>query len=113
MKYILKGTEPAEFIDWKNQANEDWTPSYEILQAPEKEILHTALMAEQGYLCCYCGKRIDERTESHIEHLIPQCIAKDLELEYSNLLASCNGSSEHIVVIKKIIGMMNRTLLLR
>lgn len=93
MKYIIKGVEPAEFVNWKNQANQDWVPSYADLRGHEKNVLHISLLTEQGCLCCYCGQRISDRTESHIEHLIPQSVNKDLELEYTNLFASCHGSN--------------------
>ncbi|MDM8565414.1 hypothetical protein QUF74_07150 [Candidatus Halobeggiatoa sp. HSG11] len=54
MKYINKGKEPIEFAEWKGLANENWQPSYDDLQNPEKTIVRTALMEEQGYICCYC-----------------------------------------------------------
>ncbi len=69
-------------------ANADWHPTYAALQNPEKRDLHDALLAEQGYVCCYCGRSID-RDDSHIEHFRPQEGHDELALEYSNLFASC------------------------
>lgn len=88
MKHVVKGIEPQPLLDWKAHANEEWTPSYDKLQNPEKRALHEALLSEQGFVCCYCGGRID-RGSSHIEHFRPQEAHADLELEFANLHASC------------------------
>jgi uncharacterized protein (TIGR02646 family) len=73
--------------------NEDWKPSWDELRAPEKPDVHEALLREQGFICCYCGMRIN-RKSSHIEHLKPRTTYPELALEYGNLLASCQGESE-------------------
>lgn len=88
MRRVRKLADPEFFSAWKNQANEDWTPSYSDLRAPEKPQLHESLIAEQRGLCCYCGRTIDSST-SHIEHFRPQERFGDLALDYSNLHASC------------------------
>ncbi|MFB2880434.1 retron system putative HNH endonuclease [Floridanema aerugineum] len=94
MKYIRKGKEPEEFTNWKNLENDDWKPNWDDnFQAPEKPIVHEALLKEQGYLCCYCGMGIN-RKNSHIEHLKPRTNYPDLALDYTNLIASCQGESE-------------------
>lgn len=93
MKRVIKGTEPASLIQWKALANEEWTPSYSILRNPEKQAVHQSLLHEQGNVCCYCGNTITLST-SHIEHFRPQCDFEDLDLEYSNLHASCQGETE-------------------
>ncbi|MBD2182404.1 TIGR02646 family protein [Planktothrix sp. FACHB-1355] len=94
MKYIRKGEEPEEFTNWKNLENDDWKPSWDDnFQAPQKPVVHQALLREQGYICCYCGMRITRET-SHIEHLKPRSIYPDLALDYTNLMASCQGESE-------------------
>lgn len=94
MKYIQKGEEPEKFTIWKALSNDNWQPSWDDnFQAPEKPIVHEALLKEQGYICCYCGMRITKAT-SHIEHLKPRSAYPDLALEYTNLLASCQGESE-------------------
>jgi uncharacterized protein (TIGR02646 family) len=90
MRYISKLPEPKEFTEWKAMKNDDWEPSYDKLINPEKSILVSSLIKEQGYLCCYCGISID-RGVCHIEHLKPQENYSTLRLEYSNMLASCNG----------------------
>lgn len=88
MKYIHKGEEPEMFAAWKRLQNEDWTPNWDALRSPEKPVLNDALLREQGYICCYCGMRISKEN-SHIEHLKPRSIYPNLELEYANLLLSC------------------------
>jgi len=94
MKYIRKGEDPEEFTNWKNLENDDWQPNWDNnFQAPQKPIVHEALLTEQGFICCYCGMRITRKT-SHIEHLKPRSIYPHLALDYTNLMASCQGESE-------------------
>ena len=88
MKYVVKDTPPTDFEAWKAKGNKDWKPTYGNLQNPEKRNLHLALLAEQGSVCCYCGRSITV-DDSHIEHFKPQERYETLELEYSNLHASC------------------------
>ena len=96
MKYIKKGEEPESLTAWKALANEDWTPSYDLLSGREKTDIYNALLQEQGFICCYCGMPIerDKRKTYHIEHLKPRSTHRDLALEYRNMLASCQGESE-------------------
>ncbi|MBH8613429.1 retron system putative HNH endonuclease [Pseudomonas mohnii] len=93
MKRVIKGTEPASFTQWKSLANDEWTPSYSILRNPEKQALHESLLQEQGYVCCYCGNTITLQS-SHIEHFRPQNSFAHLDLDYTNLHASCQGETE-------------------
>ena len=88
MKQVFKGSEPASFTQWKATTNEDWVPTYETLQNPEKRDLHDSLLLEQGFFCCYCGREIDAAS-SHIEHFRPKEHFGELALEYQNLHASC------------------------
>jgi uncharacterized protein (TIGR02646 family) len=94
MRHIKKGAEPKFFRDWKDSGNADWQPSWEDLQKPEKPELHRLLLSFQGSLCCYCAARITEAT-SHIEHVRPKDQQRfpELELEYGNLLACCEGGA--------------------
>ena len=93
MRYIHKGEEPTGFSQWKGQKNEEWTPTWDDLRTPQKPMVHDALLQEQGYICCYCGRRITRDT-SHIEHLKPRKTYPNLALEYTNLLASCQRERE-------------------
>ncbi|NLL84099.1 MAG: TIGR02646 family protein [Lentisphaerae bacterium] len=88
MKHINKSKEPDEFEKWKALANEEWQPCYSNLDGKTKRHLKDSLMREQGYICCYCERRLIEN-DSHIEHLRPQSDYPDESLNYSNLLCSC------------------------
>ena len=94
MKYIKKNKPPQNFIEWKKLANKDWQPNWNNFQKPEKTSVHNSLLTEQGFICCYCGRRINQ-TDSHIEHLKPRNKYPDLTLDYTNLIASCQGESEN------------------
>jgi uncharacterized protein (TIGR02646 family) len=61
-----------------------------------KEKIKKALIEEQGYICCYCGGRVNE-ANSHIEHFLPKDSYIKLTYDYTNLLISCNGGTKNIV----------------
>lgn len=96
MRYIKKQQAPPKFTQWKAEANEDWQPHWSSnkkktnFQNPQKQIVHQSLLKEQGYICCYCQRRID-LNNSHIEHFKPkdEDYYPELSLEYNNFLASC------------------------
>jgi uncharacterized protein (TIGR02646 family) len=91
MKAIAKHAEPQELIDWKAQANADWQPSFGVLAGELKRTLKLALMREQGWICCYCERRLEEN-DAHIEHFRPQHDPAVDALEYANLLCSCQSN---------------------
>jgi uncharacterized protein (TIGR02646 family) len=88
VRYISKGQEPAALATFKAKGNEDWQATYDNLRGSDKQTVHASLVAEQGFVCCYCGARIGVQ-DSHIEHFRPQSFYPELQLEYQNLLASC------------------------
>ncbi len=88
MKRIIKQREPQALLDWKGQGNAAWQPSYAALRGAEKEMVKKSLMSEQGFLCCYCERRLTDE-DSHIEHLRPQSDLQCDPLDYGNLLCSC------------------------
>lgn len=90
MKYITKRDEPDVFSDWKALANEDWQPTFGNLAGEPKNAVKDALMAEQGYICCYCERRLTD-DDSHIEHFRPQSDPAVDPLDYGNLLCSCQN----------------------
>lgn len=90
MKYVKKRHEPEAFAKWKALANEDWQPTYDDLSGDPKAAVKRALMQEQGYLCCYCERRLIEM-DSHIEHFQPQSDPAVDPLDYDNLLCSCQN----------------------
>ncbi|MDJ0729413.1 MAG: TIGR02646 family protein [Crocosphaera sp.] len=92
MKYIQKQEEPSSLKEWKQQANENWQPTYETLGSKLKDAIKEALMKEQGYLCCYCEQRVTLNTNnSHIEHFRPQNDPTVDPLDFSNMLCSCQN----------------------
>ncbi|MBE9070599.1 TIGR02646 family protein [Leptolyngbya cf. ectocarpi LEGE 11479] len=88
MKYIQKQQEPQSFTDWKNRANADWQPTYDTLRGAVKNDVKTALLIEQGHLCCYCESSLTDE-DSHIEHFRPQHDQAIDPIDFSNLLCSC------------------------
>ena len=59
-----------------------------------KSELREALLNEQGFICCYCNQTIANNEKTFIEHLQDKGTFRQLTFEYTNLLASCNGSQK-------------------
>lgn len=107
MHQIDKTKEPQHFINWKQhfQVQENKKPEYKDLADDKEEYakLLRNLLIEQGYICCYCEKRIGNKRSCNIEHFKPrnpdkkkltqkQCqICEEAQLDYSNMFASCMG----------------------
>lgn len=99
MKKINKEPSPAWFETWKQtfrnlngrKANykDDFAPN-DPAGNMRRIRLRKSLVEEQGYICCYCMKRIFVE-DSHIEHFWPKDEFDKIDLEYGNLFASCNG----------------------
>lgn len=96
MKYIEKGSGPRELREWFKAAplNEDDNKincRYPQIPTDVKEKIIDSLLKEQGYICCYTGIRISEKT-MHIEHLKPQSVSKRNgdhdDVAYENMLAA-------------------------
>ncbi|EDM34433.1 hypothetical protein PBAL39_19120 [Pedobacter sp. BAL39] len=97
MKRIIKGHEPASFIQFK-QENEKGGVKLrydESLGSAQRTPIKEALLKEQGYICAYTLKRIALES-SHIEHLKPEELCrKQMEeeivtvsdLDYGNMVA--------------------------
>lgn len=88
MKHIVKRAEPEEFLEWKSLANEDWKPSYNELSGKEKKAVLKSLKEEQGFICCYCERELNEN-DYHIEHHNPQERGEIDPLDFSNMICSC------------------------
>lgn len=72
---------------------------YDDLDKHTKEEIKRGLLEEQGYICCYCMRRIElgsksKGNEMRIEHWHSQSRYEFEQLNYKNLLASCNGETE-------------------
>lgn len=92
MRKIEKEDTPEWLDSWKEvfEKSSGNKPRYEDLDDQNRIKLRKLLVAEQGYICCYCMRRIGVNS-SHIEHFRPRHGNPELELEYRNLFASCTG----------------------
>lgn len=93
MKYIVKDQNTLDFDEWNASANEDWQPTYENLSDTTKKEVKDSLMKEQGYICCYCERRLTD-DDSHIEHFNPRSNNDVNPLDYANILCSCQNRLE-------------------
>ncbi len=88
MKRIVKGSEPADFSQWKANDHMAHRPRWKRVPTPIKQKVHESLMQEQGFLCCYCEASVTANN-SHVEHFRPRKKCLTLQLDYNNLLCSC------------------------
>jgi uncharacterized protein (TIGR02646 family) len=59
----------------------------------DKAPMRQALCAEQGYLCAYCGRRIEaDGADMTIEHWTPRALDAAQALVWRNLLGVCRGT---------------------
>lgn len=88
MRTIRKGPEPPELAEYRLGPN----PTYSGFRY--MEALRRRLVVEQRGLCCYCMAPIkaDDPLAVNIEHWRPRRF-EELQLVYSNLLASCKGGA--------------------
>ena len=96
MKNIKKGTEPNSLAEYRNSIEIDYSKDSKIARRifdnnPDKNILKTFLLKEQGYICCYCMQRIKDNHHTKIEHLNPISKYQEKTLDYNNLFVACNG----------------------
>ena len=110
LKYIEKQNPPESFVQYSSKSGATFKDLSENHIDVRNE-LRKSLLTEQGCICCYCGCRI-ETENTKIEHLKPRQQNPQLQLEYDNLLASCDGGQNarhngriilHVVMIIKII----------
>ncbi len=95
MIHIEKGNEPQALTRYKKQVGAYYDG------CPKEDIRHS-LLQEQGFLCAYCMRRIDE-TNMKIEHWESQSSidaknendrssAEKKKLDYHNMLGVCSGT---------------------
>lgn len=92
MKYIEKQSPPAGLTAYCR------TPGATYQGLKKKKALYKvvkeALANEQGYICCYCGRRISGKGDTQIEHIFAKGtpVYEEIQLDYeTNLLACCDG----------------------
>lgn len=83
---INKSSAPTSLIEYKRTVN----ASFDNLPSDVKQEIRNSLLKEQGYICAYCMKRINNENDTKIEHYIPRNSENDLD--YLNLLAVCYGN---------------------
>lgn len=95
MTHINKKAEPLLFKQWKDAHpgatyKGDLCKNGDAAAKAAKKALKNSLLSEQKNICCYCECRISN-ANSHIEHFKPKdpSLFPELQLEYSNLFASC------------------------
>ena len=97
MKRIIKGNEPASFIQFKQENERAGIRVYynTHLGQRETEAIKNSLLVEQGYICAYTLKKINLES-CHIEHLKPEGLCRKQmaegietvsDLDYSNMVA--------------------------
>lgn len=104
MIYIKKTKEPIALTNWKKKHPH---LTYDHLDSKIKRELRNALLKEQGFVCCFCGKAIGvedlkiskiiqrplckgEEHNTSIAHITPQSIDSTKTLDYNNICASCD-----------------------
>lgn len=93
MRRIKKNEPPDWFIAWKKQFEKDNSRKANYkndFPGDKKRKLREHLIKEQGYICCYCMRRI-QINNSHLEHFLPKDAFPDKDMDYGNMLASCEG----------------------
>jgi uncharacterized protein (TIGR02646 family) len=90
MKRIIKGHPPASLRRWFARQH-GINCSFGDMPTAIKDAVKERLLTEQGYLCCYTGKRVTAQS-SHIEHLKPQSLSRrdgdNDDVNYNNMLAA-------------------------
>lgn len=91
---INKRNEPPSWTQYRNTSGVAYQATEDLRQA---------LLAEQGYICAYCMRRIPvkdpgNKETTRIDHIQSRAANPNLELEYSNIVICCPGfidSKEH------------------
>jgi uncharacterized protein (TIGR02646 family) len=86
VRHIVKRDPPASIVGYRN----DTVTEFEDVRGKEK--IRLALAIEQGYLCCYCLRRVEPVVGAiKIEHWASQRDTPERRFEWRNLLGSCMG----------------------
>lgn len=96
MRLIQKAAEPGSLVGVRTDPLTNLHNSSSARCAfdqNDKATLRQALVAEQGYLCAFCMRRIDATPTTRIAHLVPIDLAPELALTWSNLFGSCQGDA--------------------
>ncbi|NOQ36633.1 MAG: TIGR02646 family protein [Methylococcaceae bacterium] len=95
MRKISKSNEPDELTKWKrknkNARYNDLEKSTEGIEARQE--INQKNITDQLGLCGYCCKRISD-SNSMNEHIIPRSVNHSTELDFNNIIASCNTKKQ-------------------
>ncbi|MGY4636158.1 retron system putative HNH endonuclease [Pseudomonas sp. TE24901] len=87
MRKIVKTHPPQELNSWREENRVGNRKYRDLLGTEAHRTLKSKLLQEQGGLCAYTGRAIDNHS-SHVEHLKPQCQCAEWEdVEYRNVVA--------------------------
>lgn len=92
VKYIHKNPEPVRLRQYRQKPDASYA-GLRKKKALYREVKRS-LAEEQGFICCYCGRRISGGADSQIEHIFAKGtpIYEEMQLDYeTNLLACCDG----------------------
>lgn len=88
MRNIVKSKPPGSLVAYAKARG-----AFYGGQQPEvTQAIRASLLAEQGYLCCYCMRRVNDDERLKVEHWRSQSRYPQHQLEYGNLLAACDGN---------------------
>lgn len=94
MRKIIKGEAPQHLTSWTRK-NPDRYYKDIADDNPLRQIIRQACTKEQLYLCAYCCDTITgENDTCHNEHIQAQKQANTRTLDYTNIVASCNGKNQ-------------------
>lgn len=106
MIYIRKNDSPAEFEQWKASHP---GKHFKQIERNIKRKVRASILAEQGYVCCFCGSALGVQSSASEEycqqtfddnanhnvrlaHIIPKSKDPTKELDYTNICASCDST---------------------
>jgi hypothetical protein len=107
MRYIAKTLPPESFTVWhkkhRNLIDKQLKKvNLETLlidavwngfRKPEKDTFRSALLAEQGMLCAYCGSLLKDNSTVRLDHVMPKKVKPERVFDYRNLVAACSGGA--------------------
>jgi uncharacterized protein (TIGR02646 family) len=104
VRHIAKGQEPRTVTETRCASTTDLSRPASARNAfdqLDKNAVRAQLAEEQGWLCAFCMRRIDENAVVQGEHImkvahrIPIAVDATGALNWRNLLGSCDGGQRH------------------
>lgn len=98
MRKISKTEEPPELVQWKRKnpklhRYDDLNRNKSNEGKIARQKINERNIEDQFGLCAYCCKRIDE-SNSMNEHLVPRSKNHQKELDFNNIVASCDTKNQ-------------------